>query len=367
MPLPIPVVLAPAGEGGDDRMWANYDIREINLDNTREVEAVRAFLAGFDLTYDGSVDYTVAFYQQEEMIATGSLAGAVLRNIAVSPALQGEGLTANVVSQLIQQAGLRGIYHYFIYTKPGAAPMFTALGFKEVARCEPFAVLLESGLGSIDSYCRQVAAQAAQLPAGARAALVVNCNPFTLGHKALIARAAGENEGVVVLVVSEEKSLFPFAVRERLVREGLAEYKNVLVLPAGNYIVSAATFPGYFTRGEATEQAQTCLDATIFARHIGPALGVSRRYVGDEPYCATTSAYNKALAAILPQHGIELVMMPRITAGDEAISASRVRDLIRRHDWAAVKQLVPETTYRYLLSPAAQPVIDRIKASSSRH
>lgn len=348
-------------------MWADYETREINLDNSREVEAVRTFLTGFDLTYDGSVDYTVAFYQQEEMIATGSLAGEVLRNIAVSPKLQGEGLTARVVSQLMQQAGQRGLYHYFIYTKPAAAPLFTALGFKEVARCEPFAVLLESGLGSIESYCRQAAAQAAGLPAGTRAALVVNCNPFTLGHKALVSRAASENQGVVVLVVSEEKSLFPFAVRQQLVREGLAEYPNVLVLPAGKYIVSAATFPGYFTRGADTGQAQTCLDATIFARHIGPALGVTRRYVGDEPYCATTNSYNQALAAILPRHGIELIMMPRITAGDEAISASRVRELIRRQDWAAVKQLVPATTYRYLLSPAAQPVIDRIQASRSRH
>ncbi|HWR43934.1 [citrate (pro-3S)-lyase] ligase [Sporomusa sp.] len=348
-------------------MWANYDIREINLDSTREVEAVRTFLAGFDLTFDGAVDYTVAFYQNEEIIATGSLAGEVLRNIAVSPHLQGEGLTANVVSHLMQQAGQRGIYHYFIYTKPSAAPMFTALGFKEVARSEPFAVLLESGLGSIDDYCQEIAKKAEILPAGARAALVVNCNPFTLGHKAVISRAASENKGVVVLVVSEDKSLFPFAVRLQLVREGLAEYNNVLVLPAGKYIVSSATFPSYFTRGEATAKAQTRLDATIFARYIAPALGITRRYVGDEPYCTTTCGYNEALADILPQHGVGLEIMPRIETGGEAISASRVRELIRQEDWSAVKELVPETTYRYLMSPEAQPVIARIKNSYSRH
>jgi [citrate (pro-3S)-lyase] ligase len=348
-------------------MWGNYDLREINLDSNREVEAVRAFLAGFDLTFDGAVDYTIAFFQNDEMIATGSLAGEVLRNIAVSPKLQGEGLTANVVSQLMQQAGQRGIYHYFIYTKPSAAPMFTALGFKEVARSDSFAVLLESGLGSIDDYCRQIATEAALLPAGPRAALVVNCNPFTLGHKAVISRAVSENKGVIVLVVSEEKSLFPFAVRLQLVREGLAEYNNVLVLPAGKYIVSAATFPSYFTKGEATNQAQTHLDATIFARYIAPALGITRRYVGDEPYCTTTCGYNEALAEILPQHGIGLEIMPRITTGGEAISASRVRDLIRQDDWSAVKELVPVTTYRYLMSPDAQPVIARIKDSHSRH
>lgn len=348
-------------------MWGNYDIREINLDNTREIAAVRTFLAAFELTFDGAVDYTVAFYQHDEIIATGSLAGEVLRNIAVLPQLQGEGLTANVVSHLMQQAGQRGIYHYFIYTKPSAAPMFTALGFKEVARAEPHAVLLESGLGSIGEYCLEIAKKAEQLPAGERAALVVNCNPFTLGHKAVISRAVSENKGVVVLVVSEDKSLFPFDVRLQLVRQGLAEYSNVLVLPAGKYIVSSATFPGYFTKGEATVKAQTRLDASIFARYIAPALAVTRRYVGDEPYCATTCGYNEALAEVLPQHGVELKIMARIMTGGEAISASRVRELIRQEDWSAIKELVPETTYQYLVSPAAQPVIARIKASYSRH
>lgn len=348
-------------------MWVNYDMREINLDNTREVEAVRKFLADFDLTFDGAVEYTVAFFQNEEMVATGSLAGEVLRNIAVSPRLQGEGLTANVVSQLMQQARQRGRYHYFIYTKPTAAPMFTGLGFKEIARAEPHAVLLESGLGSIEDYCRELASKAEILPKGPRAALVVNCNPFTLGHKAVIAKAATDNQAVVVLVVSEDRSMFPFDVRLRLVQEGLAEFDNILVLPAGKYIISAATFPAYFTRGEATSQAQTRLDATVFARYIAPALGVTRRYVGEEPYCATTSSYNQALAEILPQYGIDIHVMPRILSGHEPISASRVRELVRQEDWPAVKELVPATTYQFLLSPEAKPIIERIKASHSRH
>ena len=348
-------------------MWANYDMREINLDSTREVEAVRTFLAGFDLTFDGAVEYTVAFYQNDEMIATGSLAGEVLRNIAVSPRLQGEGLTANVVSHLMQQAGQRGIYHYFIYTKPTAAPMFTALGFKEIARTEPYAVLLESGLGSIEDYCRAITKKAEVLPPGPRAALVVNCNPFTLGHKAVISKAAKDNKAVVVLVVSEDRSLFPFDVRLRLVKEGLAEFDNILVLPAGKYIISAATFPSYFTKGDATSAAQTRLDATIFARYIAPALGITKRYVGDEPYCATTCSYNEALAQILPQYGISLNIMSRIMTGNEPISASRVRELVRQEEWLAVKELVPETTYQYLISSEAQPIIERIKASRSRH
>lgn len=348
-------------------MWANYEVREVNLKSAREVEAVRRFLADFALTFDAAVDYTVAFFQDEEMIAAGSLAGEVLRNIAVSPRLQGEGLTANVVSHLIREAGQRGIYHYFIYTKPSAAPMFTALGFKEIARVEPYAVLLESGLGSIDDYCREIAKKTEGLPGGERAALVVNCNPFTLGHKAVIAKAAKENKAVIVLVVSEDRSLFPFAVRCRLVQEGLAEFKNVLVLPGGKYIISSATFPGYFTRGQDTVIAQTRLDATIFARYIAPALHVTKRYVGEEPYCETTCGYNEALADILPQYGVMLDVIPRVAVKGQVISASQVRQLIREDNWPAIKELVPATTYSYLISSEAKPVITAIKTTSSRH
>lgn len=348
-------------------LWGTIEERVINLNNAREVSAVREFLEAFSLSFNEKVDYTVALYKDETIVATGSLAGEVLRNIAIDESLQGEGITSTVISHLIQEAGRRGIYHYFIFTKPDKAQLFSALGFKEIARAEPYAVLLESGMGSVQQYCREMAAKAASLPAGKRAALVVNCNPFTLGHQAVIAKAAKENDAVIVLVVSEEGSLFPFEVRFRLVQQGLAEYKNVLIVPGGKYIVSAATFPGYFTRGDETVTAQTRLDVTVFAQHIAPALGITRRYVGDEPYDLVTNAYNQAMWAILPAYHIDVLEMQRITANGNAISASRVRELIRLDGWEEIRTLVPDATYQYLCSTEAIPIIEKIKHSTSRH
>ena len=342
--------------------------RIVDLKNSREVAAVREFLRGFDLSFETeAVEYTVALYRDDTLVAVGSLSGEVLRNIAVSRELQGEGLTAAVVSHLMNEAARRGRYHYFIFTKPDTAHLFGALGFQEIGRAEPYAVLLESGVGSIGEYCRELAGAAVNLPPGPRAVLVVNCNPFTLGHRAVIAKAAAENAAVVVLVVSEDRSLFPFAVRLDLVRAGLQEMKNVLVLPGGKYIISAATFPDYFTRGVDAVAAQTRLDAAVFGRHIAPALGVTRRYVGDEPYCDVTRSYNQAMLEVLPGHGVEVVVMPRLKQDGAAVSASRVRDLIRDGDWENVRTLVPDTTYRYLRSPEAQAVIDAIRTSESRH
>ena len=349
-------------------LWGNVKEQIIDLTNPREVDEVKKFLARFDLAYYGDVDYTVALYNDDDkIIATGSLTKDVLRNIAVDESLQGEGLTASVVSHLMREAAVRGYYHYFLFTKPSKAHLFSALGFKEVARVEPLAVLLEAGMGSIESFCKNIAAEVTDLPPGQRAVLVVNCNPFTLGHEAVIAKASRENDAVVVLVVSEDQSLFPFDVRLKLVKAGLAKYHNVRVLPGGPYIISAATFPGYFTKGQDTVTAQTRLDATIFAKYIAPALRITSRYVGEEPYSEVTRMYNQALQEVLPQSGIQVYIMPRKKYATEVISASRVRQFIRDGNWEAIKNMVPPTTYRYLTSSEAQPVIKNIKATVERY
>lgn len=347
--------------------WLEIEERSINLGNPSEVRPVAAFLADFGLGFDADVEYTVALYAAEELVATGSFAGKVIRNVAVSQTLQGEGLLARLVSHLLRELVARGRYHYFVFTKPNAAAMFSGLGFREIARVEPYAVLLEMGVSSIEKYCSELRRQTAQLPAGPRAALVVNCNPFTLGHRAVIARAAAENPAVIVFVVAADLSLFPFEVRLRLIREGVRDLANVAVVAGGDYIISPATFPGYFTRGEETVQAQTRLDATVFGLHIAPALGIGSRYVGEEPYCAVTAAYNAAMLAILPPLGIAVRVIPRVASAGEIISASKVRDLIRGGDWERVEQLVPASTYAYLRSPEAAAVLARIQNSASRH
>lgn len=348
--------------------WNTYIERKINLNNSYEIAEIKEFLRGFNLDYDGQVDYTVGLYDHnEKLVGTGSLQGEILRNMAVDESLQGEGLTGTIVGHLIREAAARNIYHYFIFTQPKKTKMFEGLGFVEIARAEPYAAVLESGMGSIDSFCANIAKQAAKLPEGPRAAIVVNCNPFTLGHKYLIAKAACEFP-VIVFVVQEDASLFPFDVRLQLVREGLAEFDNVLVVPGGKYIISAATFPAYFTRSEDLIAAQTKLDATVFASKIASQLNIVRRYVGEEPYCNVTLAYNQSLAEVLPLYNLELITIARDGTDDgEIISASKVRECLKNDDFATLDSLVPPSTLDYLKSPQAAAVIAKIKSSQSRH
>lgn len=345
--------------------WDSTIIRKVNLKKEKEVAAISDFLARFQLRFDTIPDYTIALIKDDRIVGTGSLAGDVLRNLAVEGELQGEGLLATIVTELIREAGVRGIFHHFIYTKPSTAPLFTALGFSEIARAD-LASVLEGGISSIQNYLDNLKRETAALPMENRAALVVNCNPFTKGHLALVEKAAKEHN-VIVFVVSEDRSLFPFADRLRLVSEGVRHLQNVVVVTGGKYIISAATFPAYFSREEDIVAAQTRLDATIFASRIAKALGITTRFVGEEPYCAVTATYNQAMAEVLPHYGIALQVIPRVEVAGEIISASKVRDAIRNDDKSLLEAMLPPTTLAFLNSDAALPVIAKIKATDSRH
>ena len=61
-----------------------------------------------------------------------------------------------------------------------------------------------------------------------------------------------------------------------------------------------------------------------------------------------TERYNAALRENLPGRGVELREIPRLESGKAPLSASAVRALLEQGDWDALKQQLPETTYRYL-------------------
>lgn len=345
---------------------SQYYPEYVNLNNAKSVAEVKAFLQGFDLTYSADeVEFTLTLRDDDRIIATGSFNRSTLRNVAVDPNLQGEGLTAQIISELIQEMARRGRFHYFLYTKPDKSWLFADLGLKEIVHGK-YAALLEGGIGSLKQYLEQVKRQAQNLPAQ-RAALVMNCNPFTLGHRYLIEKASQENDAVIVFVVSEDSSSFPFKDRIALVKAGTQDLANVLVVATGPYQVSSATFPTYFTKAEHQQDASTELDVRLFGEKIAPALGTTRRYVGDEPYCLVTASYNDTMQQFLPGLGIDLVIVPRKEQAGQAISASTVREKIRQNDWTTLKSLLPASTYNYLTADENATLIEKLRSNIGRH
>ena len=217
-----------------------------------------------------------------------------------------------------------------------------------------------------DGFDRYVKDLLAQMPEGSPdtpgAALVMNCNPFTNGHAYLLEQAATSNKRVVLFVLSEDKSLVPFKDRFAMVKAAAAKYDNVTVVTSGSYMISSATFPSYFLKDDAlVTRTHADLDATLFTR-IAKALNLTCRFVGEEPFSAATSSYNEALAAVLPQHGIDLRVIPRKAEGGTPISASHVRQLIHDGRIEEIRPLVPDTTYDYLAGPEGANAVARIKA-----
>lgn len=190
----------------------------------------------------------------------------------------------------------------------------------------------------------------ARFPEISIGAVVMNCNPFTLGHRYLIEKALEQCDFLMIFVVQEDKSIFPFADRLRLVDECTADIKNKEVIPSGRFIISSLTFTEYFNKSELQDRTiDSSLDVTVFAREIAPCLHITKRFAGEEPNDSITRQYNETMARVLPEYGVEFVEIPRARVDSKVISASYVRELLEQKRIDEIRQLVPEPTYNYLL------------------
>ena len=184
---------------------------------------------------------------------------------------------------------------------------------------------------------------------GKNGSIVMNCNPFTLGHRYLIEWAAKQVKHLYIFAVEEDLSIFPFEDRFMLIKAGTKDLKNVTVLPSGKFIISSITFSEYFQKSEIQDRTiDPSMDITLFAKEIAPVLNITVRFAGEEPIDNITKQYNDSMQRILPEYGIEFVEIKRKESGQQVISASRVRKLLEEKDFRAIKKLVPKTTLAYL-------------------
>ena len=343
---------------------SEYSITTVYPSDRRMMEKVTALLQGEGIRLDANLDYTCAVVDEDyNVLATGSCFKNTLRCMAVSHEHQGEGLMNTVVSHLIDLQYQRGNVHLYLYTKCSSAKFFADLGFHEIVRIENELVFMENSRTGFSDYLSRLKKEYRE--GSSIAAIVMNANPFTLGHRYLVEQAARNNDVVHLFAVSEDASLIPYSVRKKLILEGVADLPNVFVHDSGPYIISSATFPSYFQRDEESViRGHALLDLTIFTR-IAEALGITTRYVGEEPRSLVTGIYNEIMQKELPIHGIRCVVIPRKEWNGEVISASTVRKALQEENWNLLENLVPETTYRYFKSSEATPLVARIRAAGN--
>ncbi|GAF36492.1 [citrate (pro-3S)-lyase] ligase [Lentilactobacillus farraginis] len=328
-------------------------IEQLNLNDPRKRQQWENFLkslgiSNFSDKEINGIDLTLGMYDGNELVGTGSAAGNVLKFIGVCNKGVTQGARFNrIISELTSRLYQNQIFHILVFTKKKYSQSFQHLGFTELASTDS-AAFLETGSPNITDYLDElpkVVDQEHQSIAG----IVMNANPFTLGHRYLIERAASENDWVYVFVVNTDASLFSTDERVALVKQGTADLKNVMVVSGGDYMVSYATFPAYFLPDSVTNIAyQTTMDARIFRDRIAPALHIGTRYIGTEPYSNTTSQYNKALLRELPPK-VKVREIKRLkTAAGQYITATQVRKIIQEGDVTRIKELLPKTTYQFI-------------------
>lgn len=343
---------------------SDHFISQIHPGDRGALAQVDRLLAQEGIRRDGNLDYICAMYDEDQqIIATGSCFADTLRCFAVSREHQGEGLLNELLSHLIDVQYRRGNIHLFLYTKIGSAGFFQDLGFYPIAQVDGSLVFMENRKNGFACYLDRLAQTKKE---GRQAALVMNANPFTLGHQYLAEKAAADCDTLHLFIVSEDASLIPFSVRKKLVLAGTAHLPNVICHDSGPYIISNATFPSYFLKDEeAVIENHAKLDLAIFIK-IARALTVTCRYVGEEPTSQVTGIYNQLMLEELPKAGIDCIVLPRKEADGRPISASTVRTLLKAEDLTAdarklLGRLVPRTTLDYLLSKEGLAVRERIR------
>ena len=323
------------------------DIEVLNNIGGTKRDIWKAFLEKAQLDTNETVEQTVLVSENGNIIATGSRLENVLKCFAVDAVRQGEGLTATILTTLRAEAFKKGYNHLFLYTKPSNKEMFSSLFFYPIAQTNDV-LLMENKKNGICDFINSM-----PLPSisGNIGAIVMNCNPFTLGHRYLIETSSKKCDMLYVFILSEDKSFFSADDRMEMVKLGTSDLANVVVLPTGPYLVSSATFPTYFLKErDDVEQVKCLLDIEIFINYFSKRFCITHRYVGTEPLSPMTKKYNDILKQHLPLNGIELVEIPRLENRGVPISASNVRKILKDGKINDVTHLLPKTTIKYLQS-----------------
>ncbi len=341
-------------------MYEDYTIQELSLTFSYDKDRLIHFLAEHDLKFEDNIEMAYGVVDSsDQLVGCGCCARNILKCFAVDETLRGHNILGSLISKLVENRFQTGFYELFVITRPSNRSLFTSCGFYPLAETASV-LMLENKKNGLEQYYRRqwkpcgtssVVSQDSSV-----GCIIMNCNPFTNGHLALIEYAASHCSTLHIFVVEENRSEFPFEIRIRLVKEGTKHLSNVLVHPSGPYIISSATFPTYFLKsGEDAAMIQSELDITLFASRIAPIFGIRKRFAGDEPLDPITNKYNLAMRHILPKYHIEFSTIERKEqlrpdGQSEVISASRVRSLLHLHGVDdEVLSMVPSCTASYLL------------------
>lgn len=181
-------------------------------------------------------------------------------------------------------------------------------------------------------------------------AIVMNCNPFTKGHRYLITKALEQVDFLYIFVVEEDLSEIGFVHRMAMAQANCDGLPKIMVLPSGKYMISSYTFAEYFSKKALQGQVITpANDVRIFGEHIAPCLRITKRFAGEEPFDSVTRQYNETMKEMLPKYGVAFEEIPRLALNDnDIISATKVREYLKNGDLSSCRPYLTKESYEYI-------------------
>lgn len=335
----------------------------VRLYSEKERLQARRLIEAEGLRFEDNFDVLLGIFEDGALVATGARDRNIFKMLCIRADHQGGAYLGELLTELLNSGTHIDYQSFFIFTKPEYSHSFQQFNFTPLVN-HHLACLLESGNG-LKKYLLQ---HQPLVKPGENGAVVVNCNPFTLGHRYLIEMAAAQVDHLYVFVVREDFSIFPFDIRYRLVCEGTADLSNVSVLDTSDYAVSSITFPSYFLKPDKDVQTlQMEIDLILFGKHIAPYFHIGKRFIGTEPYCRTTRIYSETMYQVLAPFNVDTVQLERKRSKDLVISAFRVREALKKEAFETLKDLVPESTLSFLRTKEGRELRARLLDYHRRH
>lgn len=202
----------------------------------------------------------------------------------------------------------------------------------------------------LKKYCDWISSQSFCNKKDKTGCVVINANPYTLGHRYLIKEALKKCDQLYIIIVEQNTGDFIFNERFQMVNSEWKNYPNIKILSGGNVLTSSLGFPEYFNRTHQLKDSNPLLNHKIFAEYVAPILGINIRFFGVETNDEVTALLNKTAISYLPSKGIEVIIIDRKRINSTPISAKTVRRLYAERNFEALIPLVPFSTYRSLIN-----------------
>lgn len=333
-------------------MFSQDAFSRVRRAENKKMAEISHFLQENDLSVDTTIDIFITLSRHDRLIACGGIAGNIIKCVAIAESVRGEGIALKLATELINLAYERQCTHLFIYTKTEYESLFQQCGFFTLTTVPGIMVLMENSATRLKRYANTLT----QFHHKGKkiGCIIMNANPFTLGHRYLIQQAVAQCDWLHIFLVKEDTSRIPYEDRFNLVLQGTQDIARITLHRGSEYIISRATFPCYFIKEQSViNHCYTEIDLKIFRQYLAPALGITHRFVGTEPFCSVTAKYNHDMrywlnTAELASPPIALIEIERLCHEGVPISASLVRQLLVKKAFSAIAPLVPDTTLSWL-------------------